>query len=191
MSLETLVAKITSDNATERRDAWITAEQVGAPALSAMARVMAEQDTVDVEVARAAKNAMWRIVRCATRPDTDAKLTRAVIEALHPLLNASQPEFVRREVLWMLSEIGGDESVEPIAKVLADATLLEDARCALKRIPGEKSLSALGDALGTVPERFKSNIAQSLRSRGVEVDRKQFPCEKLVPTKETAVQPVG
>ena len=44
MSLETLVAKITSDNATERRDAWIIAEQVGAPALSAMARVMAKKD---------------------------------------------------------------------------------------------------------------------------------------------------
>ena len=95
---------------------------------------------------------------------------------------------MRREVLWMLSEIGGLKSIQPIADLLANKELREDARMVLQRIPGRKSIAALRAGLKAAPEDFKINIAQSLRQRGVKVRR--FPCVKLVPTKKTNVKPV-
>ena len=99
---------------------------------------------------------------------------------LAPRLEAG-PALVRREVLRMLSEIGGDESVDSIAALLGDRELHEDARAALERIPGGKSLAALQDGLRTAPEAFKPAIAQSLRVRGVNVSG--YPSQKLVPTR--------
>jgi hypothetical protein len=59
----------------------------------------------------------------------------------------------------------------------------------LERLPGERSLRVLRRALRAVPEDFKINIAQSLRARGVAV--RGLPCRKLVPTRETTVEPIG
>ena len=87
----------------------------------------------------------------------------------------------------MLSEIGGDESVDPLAGLLENQELREDAKAALQRIPGEKSLQALKSALASVPEDFQLSVAQSLRQRGEKVAG--LPCVKLKPTKKTKVQP--
>ena len=139
----------------------------------------------DVEVARAAKRAMWRRVRQVGRPDAgDEK--QAVVSALISLLQGSQPAAVYREVLWMLSEIGSAESVGPIAAMLSNKTAREDARMTLERIPGEESVLALESALESAPADFKANLAQSLRARGQEVPG--LPCQKLKPTKQTKVQ---
>ncbi len=182
MSVKELIAKIKSNDAKQRSDAWFAAGPAGADAIAPLAAVMAEMDAFEIEVARAAKNAMWTIVRYASRPAATAEETRGVIKALHSLLGDDKPDFVRTEVLWMLSEIGGDESVEPIAKVMGNPSLIEDARCALERIPGDDSLDAIKTALQKVPKEFQSNVAQSLRFRGVELDEKRYPCKKLAPT---------
>jgi len=87
----------------------------------------------------------------------------------------------------MLSEIGGDDTVETVASMLLSEALREDARMMLERIPGEKSLAALQSALKTVPDDFKIHIAQSLRARGVDVPG--LACRKLLPTKPTVVKP--
>jgi len=182
MSVKELIAEIKSNDAKQRSDAWYAAGPVGADGIAPLAAVMAEMDAVEIEVARAAKNAMWTIVRYASRPAATAEEIRGVIEALHPLLGDDKPDFVRTEVLWMVSEIGGDESVELIAKVMGNPSLIEDARCALERIPGDKSLGALKAALQKVPKEFQSNVAQSLRFRGVKLDENRYPCKKLTPT---------
>ena len=83
----------------------------------------------------------------------------------------------------MLSEIGGDESVEPIAALLGDEAFREDARMALERIPGERSLAALRAALQAAPEGFRPHLVQSLRARGEKLDPEKYPCRKLIPTK--------
>ncbi|MGQ9651455.1 MAG: HEAT repeat domain-containing protein [Phycisphaerae bacterium] len=103
------------------------------------------------------------------------------------LCESEQPAAVRREVLWMLSEIAGDEAVGAIAPLFANADLREDARMSLERLPGEKSLAALKEALKSAPEDFRPNIAVSLRQRGVQVA--DYPSAKLVPTKATQVKP--
>jgi len=179
-----LLEKIRSDDPQVRTTAWLGAGRVGAPALKPLAALAAGGE---LEVGRAAKRAMWKIVRDAGRPGADSE-RRPVVAALLPLLGDEQPVAVRREVLWMLSEIGGNESVDAMAALFSHGELREDARCALQRIPGRRSLAAFRRALTRVPEDFKINIAQSLRARGVEVPG--YPCQKLVPTKQTSVKPI-
>jgi hypothetical protein len=86
----------------------------------------------------------------------------------------------------MLSEIGGRNSIEPIAALLSDRELREDARMVLQRIPSRTALAALKAALEAAPDDFKLNIAQSLRQRGEEVPG--LDCIKLVHTKKTNVK---
>lgn len=185
MTTDELLARIKSDDEKVRTAAWLEAGKVGADAMVPLAAVTADKD---LEVARAAQRAMWQIVRYAGRPGAAGE-KKAVVEKLLALLGDGQPASLRRDVLWMLSEIGDDQVVAPVAALLGNQELREDARMALQRIPGEKSLEALKAALAAVPGDFKINIASSLRARGVEVPG--LPCQKLVPTKKTSVTPVG
>lgn len=180
-----LIAKIKDKDHNVRSEARDNAGKVGAPAVKPLAAVMSDED---FQVARAAKRALWKIVRQAGRPGADGERT-AVVAGLLPLLSDGQPMHVRREVMWMLSEIAGDDAVAPVAGLLSNEELREDARMVLERLPGQRSLRVLRRALRAVPQGFKFHIAQSLRARGVAV--RGFPCQKLVPTRETTVEPIG
>jgi len=179
-----LIARIKDKSDKVRAEAWLSAGKVGAPAVKPLAAVMTDKE---LEVARAAKRGLWKIVRYVGRPGAgDEK--NAVAAELIALLSGNQPTPVRREVLWMLSEIGQDKSVEAIAALLSNRELREDARMVLQRIPGRRSIAALRAGLKAASRDFKINIAQSLRQRGVRV--RGLPCVKLVPTKKTNVKPV-
>ena len=184
-AVDDLVARIRDKNDKVRGEAWQNAGRFGAPAVKPLAAVMSDED---FEIARAAKRGLWKIVRHVGRPGADSE-RKAVVAELISLLKDARPVAVRREVIWMLSEIAGDEAVGPVAALLSDEELREDSRMVLERLPGEKSLSALKRGLETVPEKFKINIVQSLRARGVKVAG--FPCRKLVPTRNTDLKPVG
>ena len=179
-----LIAKIKDKSDKVRAEAWLSAGEVGAPAVKPLAAVMIDKE---LEVARAAKRGLWKIVRHAGRPGAGDEKS-AVTAELVALLGDSQPASVRREVLWMLSEIARTKSIKPIAALLSNKELREDARMVLQRIPGRRSLAALKAGLKAAPEDFKLNIAQSLRKRGVKV--RGLPCVKLVPTKKTSVKPI-
>jgi HEAT repeat protein len=179
-----LIDKIKDKSDEVRAKAWLNSGKVGAPAVKPLGAMMTDKD---LEVARAAKRGLWKIVRyVGRRGKGDEK--RAVVAELNGLLGDDQPTPVRREVLWMLSEIGRNRSIETIAALLSNEELREDARMALQRIPVKKSIAALRAGLKAAPKDFKLNIAQSLRQRGVRV--RGFPCVKLVPTKKTNVKPV-
>jgi len=167
-----------------RTEAWLGAGKAGAVAVKPLAKVMTDDD---LEVARASKRALWQIVRHAGRPGANEE-KRAVETELIGLLGDDQPVPVRREVLWMLSEIAGRSSIKPVAGLLRNAELREDARMALERIPAKGAAVALRAGFEAASEDFKSNIAQSLRKRGQEVAG--YPSRKLVPTKETNVKPL-
>jgi HEAT repeat protein len=179
-----LIAGIKSGSDKVRTEAWQSAGEVGAPAVKPLAKVMTDDD---LEVARAAKRALWKIVRHTGRPRAN-KERRAVETELTGLLGDEKSVAVRREVLWMLSEIGARRSIKPIAGLMRNKDLREDARMALERIPGKRAVTALKAAFEKAPEDFKPNIAQSLRKRGEEVAG--YPCKKLVPTKKTDVKPL-
>ena len=183
-AVDELIVKLKDKNDRVRADALLNAGEVGAPAVKPLAKVMADKD---IEVSRAGKRALWKIVRRAGRPRArDEK--KAVITELVGLLGDDQPTSVRREVLWMLSEICGRTSIKLIAALLSNKELREDARMVLQRIPGKQSLAALKNGLKAAPEDFKLNIAQSLRKRGVKI--RGLACVKLVPTKKTNVKPL-
>ncbi len=187
LNLEELIAKIKDGDANVRAAAWQSTGKYGVAAVVPLAAVMTHQD---IEIARAAKRGLWVLVRQVGRPGADAD-ARAVATALCGLLGNDQPSAVRREVLWMLSEIGGDEAVYAIREIPGIAEnkeLREDARCAIQRIPGDVAVETLRDAIDAVDEDFKYALAESLRDRGVEVDA--FPTQKLVPTKQTQVKAV-
>jgi hypothetical protein len=179
LSVDALIAMIKDPSDRVRADGWARAGKVGAAAVKPLAAVMTSGDA-NREVAFAARRALWQIVHYVGRPGGE-KQCAAVLPELHGLLADAWPESLRREVVWMLSEIGGAESVPALAACLKSAELLEDARCALERIPGEEALSALKEALVSVPEKHRNNIAQSLRGRGVALGEDLYPIEKLVP----------
>ncbi len=172
-----LISRIKDSDAGTRTEAWQSAGQVGAAAVQPLALVMTDNDA---EVARAAKRAMWKIVRHTGRPGAN-RAKRNVETKLRGLLGDDQPVAVRREVLWMLSEIGGMNSVKDIAALLTNKSLREDARMTLERIPIKRAVQALKAGFEAAPEEFKPNLAQSLRKRGQKVEG--YPCVKLVPTK--------
>jgi len=180
-----LVRQIQSEDPEVRAKAWQHAFIAGPGAVKPLASLMTG---TALEVGRAAKRGLWKIVRHAGRPGADPERTHVVGELLG-LLGDGRSREVRVEVLWMLSEIGGDKCVGPIAALLSDAELREDARMVLQRIAGAGSLAALKAGLESAPDDFKLNIAQSLRLRGVQVPGPA--CQKLTPTKKTKVKPVG
>jgi len=176
-----LVTRIKSTDDTVRGPAWQNAGPYGAPAVGPLAEVMTDPH---FEIARSARRAIERIVRHAGRPGAETE-RRAVAAELVKLLGHASPS-VRKHALWMLSEIGEDPAVEPMAALLADPDVREDARCALERIPGAAATAALKKAMTTAPEAFKYALAHSLRVRGEKVEG--YPSQKRVPTKPTKVR---
>ena len=140
--LNEFIASIRSPDDKVRGPAWQSAEKMGSEAVKPLGEVMATSE--DPEVTRAARRGLWRIVRHSGRPNAEEE-RRAVQNALMALLSSSKPA-VKREVLWMLSEIGDAQAVAPMAALLKDSELREDARQSLLRIPGEASLAALKKA---------------------------------------------
>lgn len=179
-----LIGKIKDSSAEVRTKAWQEAGEAGAAAVNALAEVMTDKD---MEVARAAKRALWQIVHYTGRPGADQE-KQAVAGKLAGLLGDDRPVAVRREVLWMLSEVGRKKAVEPIAGLLANKELREDARMVLERIPDKSSVAALRAGFKAAPDDFKPSLAQSLRNRGGKV--RGYECVKLVPTKQTSIKPL-
>ena len=133
------------------------------PDSSRVASLFAQLCGDDRAAALTSKRELWRTVRQAQGGQVLPKTSpRSLPSCLCGWPKTESPLAARRELLWMLSEIGGDESVDPIAALLADIDLREDARMTLQRIPGDKSLAALEVGLAAAPNDFKINIVQSL-----------------------------
>ena len=187
-NVDDLIKKIKSPDDQVRSAAWQNAAEVGAPAVKPLAAVMTDEN---IEIARAAKRGLWVIVRHAGRPGADDEKS-SVVAGLLGLLGDDQPTAVRREALWMISELySGCQGLGRVAQLLGDKQLREDARCCLERMPHKVADELLKRALEAATDDFKYALARSLRVRGVEVDQKKYPCQKLVPTAQTQVKPVG
>jgi len=183
LTLDTLIDNIQSKDDATRAAARDGAGPLGAEAMLPLATIAASGE---LEIARAANRAIQNIVYYAGRPGAEDE-AQAVATELLKLLGDSHPLQLRRDVLWMTWQIAGEEAVEPVAGLLADSELREDARMALERLPGEKATAALTAALATAAEADKPALAHSLRVRGVETPG--VPDLRLLPTKETSVDP--
>jgi len=188
LTVDVLIARVKEKDPKVRAAAWQAAGKVGAPAVKPLAGVAA---TGELEVARAANRGLWKIVRTAGRPGAENERAAVVAELLDVLDNAQLPVQLRRDVVWMLSEIIRDDEIDPdgAASLLDDPDLREDVRCALQRVPGERALTALKIGFGRATGEFKAALACALRARGIAVA--EPPCPKLVPTKQTSVKPIA
>lgn len=176
-----LIEKIKGPDDQARTIAWQSAVSLGAAAIKPMAELLKNPDA---EVSRAGQRCLWKIVHTVGRPGAE-KEKKAVIAELLPLLKSETK--IQHEILWMLSEIGGDESVSALGKLLSDKEVREDARAALQRLGGEGATAALKAGLVSAPQDFKPAIAQALRARGVKVEG--YPSSNLVPSKTTSLKP--
>jgi hypothetical protein len=185
LTLEVLLKNIQSSDDSIRAAARDGAGPVGAKAIAPLAKIAI---AAELEIARAARQAIQKIVYHSGRPSADAE-AKAVAAELVALLTTQQPAQFLRDVLWMTWQIAGEEAVEPVAVLLKSAELREDARMALERLPGDKAVAALRAAVISAPEDFKPNLAHSLRVRGVKMPG--VPDLRLVPTKKTTVRPAA
>jgi len=178
--VDTLIAQIQSQDAKVRGAAWQGAATAGSRAVKPLAALLTH---LDFEVARSAKRAVWKIVRHAGRPkaETERKAVQAELVALLDSATAA----VRREAIWMLSEIGDASTIQKIARLLDQMEVREDARCALERMPGANAVRALERALKSAPEDFRPALANSLRVRGHKLA--DYPSQKLQPSRKTSV----
>jgi len=188
LTLDVLIARIKDKDDKVRAAAWQAAGPVGAAAIRPLAAVAKEGE---MEVARAANRAMWQIVRFRGRPGARAEKNATVDALIEVLTYDQQPVQLRRDVVWMLSEIIDDAAIAPdeAAKFLAHPDLREDIRAALQRVGGPNAVATLKAGLASAPDDFKPSIACGLRALGVDVP--DVPCLKLKPTKATSVKPVG
>ena len=186
LTLEALIEQIQSGNHNVRAAARDNAGQVGAPAIAPLAEIAS--DPGKFEIARSANRAMQNIVYHAGRPGA-ADEARAVSAELIKLVSAEPPLQFRRDVMWMIWQIAGAEAVEPVAALLGNPDLRDDARMCLEGLPAAEAVAALRAGLAAAPDDFKPAVAHSLRKRGVDVP--DVPDLRLVPTKQTSVTPVG
>jgi HEAT repeat protein len=179
--IQGLIERIKSPDDAISGAAWQSAGPYGAVAVKPLAALMVDGD---YELGRKCKRALYLVVRHAGGPGAGEE-RQAVERELIVVLDSS-PSRVRREVVWMLSEIGSELAVRAVAALLTDQELREDARCALTRLPPPGAVTALKAAFAAAPEDFKYALAESLRQRGENV--KGYPSRKLVPTKQTSVK---
>ncbi len=185
ITLAELIENIQSSDDATRAAARDNAGTVGAVAVAPLSKIAVDGE---MEIARAANRALQNIVFHAGRPGADSE-AHAVSAELFRLLGDTQPLQFRRDVLWMIWQIADENAVESVAPLLNHQELHEDARMALERLPGERATVALKAALKSADEAHKPGLAHSLRKRGVEVPG--VPDLRLVPAKNTTVEPVG
>ena len=179
-----LISKIKSAADGIRGAAWQGAGSAGASAVRPLAAVMTDPS---YEIARSAKRALWKVVHHAGRPGAEAERKAIQVELISLLKDPAA--VVRREALWMLSEVGDTLAVPPMAALLSDGAAREEARCALLRLPGREVTQALRGAFQTAPEDFKFALAEALRQRGETVAG--YPTKKRTPSKPTGLKPLN
>ncbi len=207
LTLEKLLEQLQSESPEERTAAWQAAGPLGARAVEPLVRLVVDCEKkvaalksdpkaagYPLEVGRAAKRALWKIVRTVGAPGADPKAKEDVEVALLQFIQPGWPDQLRRDVLWMLSEIGTDRTVEAIANlpnILQDTAIRDDARACMQRIASPLAIKMLEIGLREATDDFRFAIAESLRVLGVAVDPVAYPSKKLVPKPEPTRETTG
>lgn len=159
--LPELLAAVKGSDPEARRQAAEAIPGLGAAAVGPLFEIHASPDR---SASRAARLALEALVHRAGRPGADAERA-AVTALLVKHVGAGCPTDVRRYACELLSYIGGDDAVPALANLLKEPELAETARQALVRIPGEKAVQALADALAEAPPALKVGIIDALGRR--------------------------
>jgi HEAT repeat protein len=170
----------------QRADALLASRKLGASGIEAIALLLGDAET---ETRRAGKRALESIVHDAGKTGALGAEAVAVEAQLIRALARAEPDQARRDLVWLLSEVGGEAAIEALAPLLKTESVREDARCALERIPLPAAVRTLEIAFADAPEDYRFALAESLRKRGAVVEG--YPSRRLIPTKATEVQPTA
>ena len=164
MTVEQFLSDLKSDSADARFAAWRAAGEVDPQALQPLAKLMVSSNP---GVAKAAREALNTIVH-SVGVDTANPKRAAVARELLRLAAPGQPVPVRTLALRSLSLIGGEEAIAPVAKMLAEPEIREEAVFCIERIPVKAADAALARAYNEVAAGFRPRILAALGHRKSE-----------------------
>lgn len=118
----------------------------------------------DQPAGRAAYEAIKRITYNAGRPGATAE-AKAASESLLKLTSPEYPRQVRADAIELLGIVAGEAESKPLADLMSDKDVGEDARLALERIPGKAAEDALKAAARGSNAEKRAAIDLSLRHR--------------------------
>jgi len=151
------IGRIRSENKDSRFDAWRAAGSESPDNLPELAKLAASEN---LSIAKAAREAMTTM--------THAKRDAAVASQLTAIgTSAAYTTPVRTHALRLLSLVGEADAVAPVAKLLTDGDLREEAIFCLERIPGKESEAAMLTAATQVPADFQDRVIAALGHRKV------------------------
>jgi hypothetical protein len=156
-----LLANIRFGDGPARAAAVKHAALIGTEALLPLGMVYAG---ADLAAGRAASEAMKRIAFNAGRPGAEAE-AKAAADQLLQLASPNYPRGVRADALELLGVVGGEAETKPLAALIDDKDVGEEARMALQRIPGKASDEALRSAARRCSGDRRAAIELSLRHR--------------------------
>lgn len=160
-SVAALLTDIKVGDAAVRGRAVLKAPLAGTPAIVPLGQVLVG---ADLHAARAAEEALRRIVYHAGRPGAKAERVAASAE-LCKLLEPSTPRRARAEALYLLGILGDPGAVRAIVACLGQEDVREDARMALQRVPGREAKRALDVALAGATGDYRLGLVGSLKAR--------------------------
>lgn len=146
---------IRSKDAETRFTAWRGAGEQDPENIAELAKLA---DDSNPGVAKAAREAITTLVHSVGQDESSPKRQQIVAQLI---------AVPNGHTLRMLSLIGGDECVAPVAKFLKDPALREEAIFCLERVPGKPSAGALMTAFYNAPEDFKPRVLAALGHRKV------------------------
>ena len=148
-----------------RMKARLSAPEHGAGAIAGLGKILVGADR---EPSITASHALTLIVHHAGRPGAE-KERGPVLRELGKLVEGSSNSYLRREALWLMGFIGGDEgSVKVAEKCLwdEDEHVAEIARLVLERMPGRFAHHAVMAAIGKADEELRADLLFTLAKRG-------------------------
>ncbi len=162
LDVDTWIQRIKTANEAGREEALADAPKLPATSVVPLAQVMGGDD---LGAGRAAQEGLRRLAYASMSNGTHEAVAAELVKVIGP----DHPRAVRSDALMLLGFCGGSSAVAPIAALLEDADIREDARMALERIPDPAATRALKAALKRVPADYRPAIQQSLRHKSMRL----------------------
>ncbi|MBM3735317.1 MAG: hypothetical protein FJW39_05960 [Acidobacteria bacterium] len=117
--------------------------------------------------AKAAREALTTMVHGVGKDPSQPRHAQVVQELLAAIAGPADPA-VKAHLLRLLSGIAPESAVTPVARLLADGALREEAVYCLERIPGPASVKAIAAAYRSAAPEFKPRLLAALGHRRAE-----------------------
>lgn len=161
---EKVLADIQSSNKDVRFAAWRAAGDADPSVIPALAKLVASTDPA---ISKAAREALTTMVHSVGKDPGSARRTAVAHELVAVAVSNASELPSRVAALRLLSNIGGDEAVPAIAKLLTNPELREEAVYCVERIPGDAANRALLAAASASRDDFKPRLLAALGHRRV------------------------